>query len=285
MYLRTDLALEQTEMCDQLPVGVDSEEFICGRAQITRITVKDERGAKALGKPKGMYTTVEVPAFSDNIKDDELVKAVAEQLATMLPKSGDVLVVGLGNRSITPDALGPKAVEGILATRQIDSELRRVAGIEGVRTVAVIAPGVLGQTGVEVCDLLKGIVSEIKPACVIVIDALASRYLKRLGCTVQMCDSGIAPGAGVGNARREISERTLGVKVIAMGVPTVVDAATLVADLTGGNGKIASPDGRQMIVTPREIDLLISRGAGLVASAINLALHPSVDQDIINELL
>ena len=172
-----------------------------------------------------------------------------------------------------------------MATRQITEEIRRVAGIDNIRTVSVLSPGVLGQTGIEVFDLLKGIVSEVKPSCVIAIDALASRYLKRLGCTVQMCDSGIEPGAGVGNARREISKTTLGVKVIAMGIPTVVDATTLVADLTNGNGEIAEPEGRQMIVTPREIDLLVSRGAGFLSAVINRALHPNTDPVIINELL
>ena len=143
----------------------------------------------------------------------------------------------------------------------------------------------LGQTGIEAFNLLHAVTGEIKPAFLIVIDALASRYLKRLGCTVQMSDSGIEPGAGVDNARREISRKTLGVPVIAVGVPTVVDAATLVSDLTGGNGEIANPEGRQMIVTPREIDLLISRASALIADCINRALHPNIDPEIINELL
>ena len=285
MQIRTDLALEQKEMHRNLPKGISSEEVKVGDALITKITVKNEEGAKALGKPIGIYTTIEVPPFSDNLRDDELIKTVADELYTLLPKKGDVLVVGLGNRNITPDALGPKAAEGILATRHISDEIRRVAGIEDIRTVSVIAPGVLGQTGIEVFNLLRGIVDEIKPTCVIAIDALASRYLKRLGCTVQMCDSGIEPGAGVGNARHEISEKTLGVKVIAVGVPTVTDAATLVYDLTGKNFDGAKPDGRQMIITPREVDLLITRAAGLIADAVNKALHPTTEQNIITELL
>ncbi|MBO5231299.1 MAG: GPR endopeptidase [Clostridia bacterium] len=285
MQKRTDLALEQREMHTSLPDGVDCEEFKKGDALITKITIKDEIGAATLKKPIGIYTTVEVPPFTDNFKNEELISAITESLKELIPSKGSALVVGLGNREITPDALGPKVAAGILATRQITDEIRRISGIEGMRNVSVLAPGVLGQTGIEAFNLLHAVTGEIKPAFLIVIDALASRYLKRLGCTVQMSDSGIEPGAGVGNARREISRKTLGVPVIAVGVPTVVDAATLVSDLTGGNGEIAGPEGRQMIVTPREIDLLISRASALIADCINRALHPNIDPEIINELL
>ena len=272
-------------MHTSLPDGVDCEEFKKGDALITKITIKDEIGAATLKKPIGIYTTVEVPPFTDNFKNEELISAITESLKELIPSKGSALVVGLGNREITPDALGPKVASGILATRQITDEIRRISGIEGMRNVSVLAPGVLGQTGIEAFNLLHAVTGEIKPAFLIVIDALASRYLKRLGCTVQMSDSGIEPGAGVGNARREISRKTLGVPVIAVGVPTVVDAATLVSDLTGGNGEIANPEGRQMIVTPREIDLLISRASALIADCINRALHPNIDPEIINELL
>lgn len=285
MQKRTDLALEQREMHTSLPDGVDCEEFKKGDALITKITIKDEIGAATLKKPIGIYTTVEVPPFTDNFKNEELISAITESLKELIPSKGSALVVGLGNREITPDALGPKVASGILATRQITDEIRRISGIEGMRNVSVLAPGVLGQTGIEAFNLLHAVTGEIKPAFLIVIDALASRYLKRLGCTVQMSDSGIEPGAGVGNARREISRKTLGVPVIAVGVPTVVDATTLVSDLTGGNGEIANPEGRQMIVTPREIDLLISRASALIADCINRALHPNIDPEIINELL
>lgn len=285
MQKRTDLALEQREMHTSLPDGVDCEEFKKGDALITKITIKDEIGAATLKKPIGIYTTVEVPPFTDNFKNEELISAITESLKELIPSKGSALVVGLGNREITPDALGPKVASGILATRQITDEIRRISGIEGMRNVSVLAPGVLGQTGIEAFNLLHAVTGEIKPAFLIVIDALASRYLKRLACTVQMSDSGIEPGAGVGNARREISRKTLGVPVIAVGVPTVVDAATLVSDLTGGSGEIANPEGRQMIVTPREIDLLISRASALIADCINRALHPNIDPEIINELL
>ena len=167
------------------------------------------------------------------------------------------------------------------STSQIEKEIARVGDVKSVRSVAVISPGVLGQTGIEAYDLICGITGEIQPDAVIIIDALASRFLKRLGCTVQMSDSGIEPGAGVGNARLEISKKTLGVPVIAIGVPTVVDASTLVYDLTGGSGKLAEPDGQQMIVTPREID----RAATMIAGAINKALLPNLETSLITELL
>ena len=285
MQKRTDLALEQREMYSYLPKGVECEEIKRGDALITKIEIKDKIGAASLKKPIGIYTTIEVPPFTDNLRDEELISTVAENLSSLIPTKGSALVVGLGNREITPDALGPKSVSGVLATRQIGTELARVAGIEGVRSVSVISPGVLGQTGVEAFDLLHAISKEINPNFVIAVDALASRYLRRLGCTVQMSDSGIEPGAGVGNARREISRKTLGVPVIALGVPTVVDAATLVSDLTEGKGEVVSPDGRQMIVTPREIDLLIDRASALIADSINRALHPQISPEIIKELL
>lgn len=285
MQKRTDLALEGVEEFNALPRGVECEEFKKGDAIITKITVKNDFGAHALKKPIGVYLTVEVPPFTDSLGDEELITTLTENLSKIIPQKGSALVVGLGNREITPDALGPKAAANILATRQITPEIKRIAGIEGIRTVSVLAPGVLGQTGIEVFNMLRALVEEIKPDFLIVIDALASRYLKRLGCTVQMCDSGIEPGAGVGNARKEISQKTLGVPVIAIGVPTVVDAATLVADLTGGSGEIAEPEGRQMIVTPREVDLLIYRASTVIADCINRSLHPQISPEIIKELL
>ena len=285
MQRRTDLALEGVEEFTALPEGIECEEFKKGDAIITKITVENEVGAHALKKPIGVYLTVQVPPFTDSLGDEELITTLTENLSKIIPQKGSALVVGLGNREITPDALGPKAASNILATRQITPEIKRIAGIDGIRTVSVLSPGVLGQTGIEVFNILHALVEEIKPDFLIVIDALASRYLKRLGCTVQMCDSGIEPGAGVGNARKEISQKTLGVPVIAIGVPTVVDAATLVSDLTGGSGEIAEPEGRQMIVTPREVDLLIYRASTVIADCINRSLHPQISPEIIKELL
>ena len=285
MQGRTDLALEQKEEIADLPPGVECDEIKKGDTIITKITIKNEKGAAALKKPIGKYTTIEVPPFTDNINDEELIKIGAEELTELIPKKGPALIVGLGNRQITPDALGPKSASKILATGHIGVELKRVASLEKIEDVFVLSPGVLGQTGIEVFDLLSALTREIKPKFLIVIDALASRNVCRLGCTLQMSDTGIEPGAGVGNARREISQKTLGVPVIAMGVPTVVDAKTLVYDLTGKVSDTINPYGRQMIVTPREIDLLIDRAANLIAQSVNRALHPTIDPEIINELL
>ena len=282
---RTDLALEQKENITSLPIGVECTETKKGTTIITKIIIKNEIGATALKKPIGKYTTIEVPPFTDNINDDELIKIGAEELTELIPKGGPALIVGLGNRQITPDALGPKSTSKILATGHIGLELKRIAKLEKIKDVFVISPGVLGQTGIEVFDLLYALTKEIKPKFLIVIDALASRNLCRLGCTLQMSDTGIEPGAGVGNARREISQKTLGVPVIAIGVPTVVDAKTLVYDLTGEINETVNPNGRQMIVTPREIDLLVDRAANLIAESVNRALHPDIDPEIIKELL
>ena len=285
MQGRTDLALEQKEQHHSLPEGVNCEETKKGSAVITKIMIKNNLGAETLKKPIGTYTTIEVPPFTDNLNDEDLIKTASDALGELVPKTGSALIVGLGNREITPDALGPKAVARILATGHIGAELKRVANLNEIRDVFVLSPGVLGQTGIEVFNLLSALTNEIKPAFLIVIDALASRNLSRLGCTLQMSDSGIEPGSGVGNARQEISQKTLGVPVIAVGVPTVVDAKTLVFDLTGKEEETINPNGRQMIVTPREIDLLIDRAASLISNCVNRALHPNIDPNIIDELL
>ena len=172
----------------------------------------------------------------------------------------------------------------------IRGEIARAAGLEGLRPVAVLAPGVLGQTGIETGELLAAAVEQGKPAAVIAIDALASRSLSRLGCTVQLADTGISPGSGVGNKRKELSRETLGVPVIAMGVPTVVDAMTLAADLLGEEDAHrlltkVQPDGRAMMVTPREIDMLIDRAAFLCSLAVNTALQPTLSPDDILALV
>ena len=190
-----------------------------------------------------------------------------------------MLVVGIGNHNITPDALGPKAASKVLATRHIMGTVASSLGLERLRSVCVVSPGVLGQTGIEVGELVSGIVDNADIDCVIAIDSLSSRKLKRLGCTVQITDTGIAPGAGVGNHRNVINKSTMGVPVISVGVPTVVDAATLAADLMSPNDeeeneklrKKLLPNG--MVVTPREIDLLVERASLLIGMSINIALH------------
>ena len=279
MEFRTDLALEQRELRGECG-GVRSEERKNGDVTVSKITVETAEGACSLGKPVGSYITIEMPPLTDSaFAPDERYEVISSELAALLPEEGTVLAVGLGNSRITPDALGPRTASQIAATRHIAGELRRCAGFDELRSCAVITPGVLGQTGIEVLDLLRALCRSIKPSAVIVIDAMASRSPARLGCTVQISDAGISPGAGVGNDRPEISRDELGIPVVAVGVPTVVEAATLAADLTGDSSAASrvSPRGAGMIVTPREIDLLIDRSSRLLALSINHALHPKID--------
>lgn len=193
-----------------------------------------------------------------------------------------MLVVGLGNIEITPDSLGPKTSSRILATRHITGEIAKATGLDKLRPVAVMQTGVTGQTGIETGEYILSVVKRIRPNAVVAIDALASRRLERLGCTLQISDTGISPGAGVGNHRTKITKETIGVPVIAIGVPTVVDVQTLTADLLKGDfgakiKKQISPDGRSMVVIPREIDLLTERASKLIAFALNGALQNEFD--------
>lgn len=281
MQIRTDLALEAAEKAPDTPrlteQDVEKTQLMEGEATVTRIHIHSGAGSEALGRAPGRYITVEVPPLSDN--DDKLVeyaRLIGRELAALLPERGTVLVTGLGNESITPDALGPRASRMVLATRHIQGEFARSSGLDDLRATAVLAPGVLGQTGVESGEIVGGLCEVVHPAAVIAIDALASRSVARLGCTVQLCDTGIAPGSGVGNNRKELTEQLLGIPVIGLGVPTVVDARTLAAELTGREdaAEQVAPRGAQMMVTPREIDLIISRASRLVAMAVNAALQP-----------
>ena len=278
MNFRTDLALEvresiKTEELD----GVEHETFERADATITRIRVTDRRGENALGKPKGEYITVQAQSFARSSRvSDELVDTVADELSRLLPREGAVLTAGLGNTNITPDALGPEFIRGVFVTRHLKKELCDKLGLGRLRPVAAIAPGVLGQTGVETGELLLGAVKVISPCAVIVVDALAARKLERLGSTVQISDSGIVPGSGVGNSRAEISARTLGVPVISIGVPTVVDAATLARDVSGSPVEEMQKSDGEMMVTPKEIDMLLERCSALISVAVNRALQPGL---------
>lgn len=294
MIFRTDLALERKENLEGLPPGISSREIQQGKAKITHIRVENEQGEKTLEKPIGTYVTVELPSFTDHFNEDEgEIKAIAEQLVPLLPSKGMVLVAGLGNEEITPDALGPWSVRRILVTRHLKGEFARAAGLDSLRPVAAISAGVLGQTGIETQELFHSLVKYLKPAAVLAIDALASRKLARLGCTVQISDTGISPGAGVGNHRPELNKKTLGIPVISLGVPTVVDAATLASDLISPEDENdaavireeVAPRGEQMMVTPREVDLLVHRAAAAVSLAINCALQPNLSLEIIRQLV
>ncbi|MBQ8533732.1 MAG: GPR endopeptidase [Clostridia bacterium] len=281
---RTDLAVEECERFSSLPVGVTQKVMDVGKARIIRVTVDSEEAGKILGKPKGRYITVETEPFSHlSDYDDGRQAAVSGEISKLLPKEGTVLIAGLGNTDITPDAFGVKVAEKILATRHLDGELMQTLGLGDLRSVASVATGVLGKTGIETCEMLKGIVERINPCAVIAVDALAAKSLSRLGKTVQISDAGIIPGSGVGNARQELSRASLGVPVIAVGVPTVVDGVTIVHDLIEDADQSIeekiSPKGRQMMVTPREVDVVVENAANLVALSINRALHPHIKME------
>ena len=281
MNFRTDLAVERHELLrDNVPDGVESESYGKKYVKFTKIRIKDENGAKSLGKPIGTYITAEIPSLLKSaVVDEDIVTAIGEELSALLPRKGAVLAVGLGNTDITPDAIGPASVDMVLATRHITGELSESIGLGNLRAVAGFVPGVLGKTGVETAESVKGLVETIKPCAVIVVDALAARRLHRLGNTIQMSDTGIIPGSGVGNSRAAINYNTIGVPVISIGIPTVVDAQTLVNDLTDDKKEISRKENSEMIITPREIDLVVERASKIIGIAINNALQPHLTVD------
>jgi len=286
--LRTDLAVESTaQYQNNLPQGVTVEEMERAGGKLTRVQITNDDAAQKLGRAKGTYITIELPAVSGSVDpSDDVTHLLAEELAALLPKQGAVLVVGLGNEDITPDALGPQAAHQIFATRHIPDQVAKQTGLDGLRPVAAVVPGVLGQTGIETSEIVRSIVRDLQPSAVIVIDAFASRSLERLGRTVQLADSGISPGSGVLNSRQELSQTSLGVPVVSIGIPTVVDGATLACDLLGCEEELKiAPEARTMMVTPRDIDAIIKRGAKHLSLAINCALQPQLSLEDITYLV
>lgn len=311
MYnFRTDLASERRDIYNKANKlendidGIESEkEEINENIKVERVKITNENGEKAIGKPIGNYITIDVKKLK--IAQDEDIEKAAEALSNELKKvvdmhidnQGEVLVVGLGNIYVTPDSLGPKVINEIEVTRHIIKYLPQYVE-EGTREVSAVSPGVLGTTGIETVEILKGIVDNVKPKLVIVIDALASRSIERISSTVQISDTGIVPGAGVGNTRNEISIKTLGIPVIAIGIPTVVETAVLVNDSLDlfikklqdeaksneylNNLKqednyeeireVLVPNDYNLIVTPKEIDDLIENMKDIVAKGINQSL-------------
>jgi spore protease len=318
MYtVRTDLAVEARELAadslkPEIPgVLVDStdEEGII----LTKIHVQNEQGMKAIGKMPGHYITIEVPELRN--KDSQLQDRVATKFAQefesfltklKIPTTAKVLIVGLGNWNVTPDALGPIVVENVMVTRHYFELMPEQVG-PGYRQVSAIAPGVLGITGIETGEIVQGIVEKSKPDLVIAVDALASKALERVNTTIQISDTGIHPGSGIGNKRKGLTKETLGVPVIAIGVPTVVYASTIVnnsIELLINNFKkqtdntsaifgmldkmtederlgmvkeVLSPLGHDLLVTPKEIDEFIEDIANIIANGLNASLHESVD--------
>lgn len=279
---RTDLALEShmrfSRLASREPEGVNADTYKSGDITVDCIEIVDERGTEALGKPPGRYITMTLP--SDAFADPEGLFAGARELARllspMLPQSGEILVVGLGNRNITPDDLGPAAVGSVIVTRHLKSSMP--GDFRAFRSVCAVTAGVLGLTGIETAEIVRGVTERVRPAAVIAIDALAAMDAGRLCRTFQLTDTGITPGSGTGGTRGAITAETLGVPVIALGVPTVIDAATLAVSALESAGAEAPPDIsfseiENLLVTPKDIDALISKSARTIGFAINLALH------------
>ena len=311
--IRTDLAIEARELLmgevrQEIPgVQLDTEDV--DGIHITRVEITTREAEKRMGKKQGKYITLEAPGLRQ--KNTELQEKVARHFTKELlsiiniDAKASVLVIGLGNWNVTPDALGPRVVKDLLVTRHI-LELQPETLGEGFRPVSALAPGVLGITGVETSEIIQGLVEKVKPDLLIAIDALAARNLSRLHTTIQIADTGITPGSGVGNKRLGISRETIGIPVIAVGVPTVVDAVTIADDLIShllaalmqeagesspvykvvrsiaeGDkravmAEVLEPYGGRLMVTPKEIDTLVEDMARLLAGAINAALHPAI---------
>lgn len=281
MYNRTDLAVEKIEESTKSVKGINETSFSLNDVSVTRTIIESNSAAKSIGKPKGRYITLQFKKLvGSTLQNEKIAEVLAQELNFLLPESnGTILVAGLGNRDITPDSLGPRCTQSVLATRHIDSNLASQIGLNSLKSVAVLSPGVLGQTGIEVSEILAAVTQRISPYAVIVIDALAAKSINRLCTTIQLSDTGICPGSGVGNARKEISDKTLGVPVVAVGIPTVVDASTIVYDASQGKGFV-NQEYEQMIVTPREIDMLIEHSSKLLALSINKALQPDISGEI-----
>ena len=327
---RTDLAIEAHEIFinssqsneqqaqQRTPPGVIVENDGDEDVKVTRVRITSKAGEQAIGKPIGNYITLEVPdlKFNDEELHEKTIKHMSKELVDMLKLKDDstILVIGLGNWNVTPDSLGPKVVSSLMVTRHLLEYVPEHVD-EGVRPVCALAPGVLGITGIETSEVVRGVVERVKPDFVIAIDALAARNMERVSTTIQIADTGISPGAGVGNKRKELTKNTLGVPVIAIGVPTVVDAATLtndamdlVIDSMMNEAKESkefynmlksinrdekyellqealNPFVGQLIVTPKEIDDIINRVSKVVANGLNIALHQGITLKDINKYI
>ena len=298
MNIRTDLAVEAASMQKG---QIDGLESFCEENEgikIERIRIKTDDAAQLTGKLKGNYITITVSDLSENDKDEyeKVCMCVAKELGAILniEEKASVLTIGLGNEHITADSIGPKCIKSLLVTRHI-KEMMPDEIDESVRSVSALAPGVMAFTGIETSEIVKGVAERTKPDLIIAIDALASRSMSRLGRTIQIADTGINPGSGVGNNRKELSERTLGVKVIAIGVPMVVDAVTVALDAMDATGateaekqiffetyKRMEPLGADMVVTPKDVDSLALRSSKIIANGINLALQSALDREDID---
>lgn len=294
--VRTDLALEARESISESESslrGVRVEEYYMQKedVRVTKVMIDTRNAAKAMGKPMGVYVTMEAPAMAEPDEDyhREISACLAKELLQMLPKRREeqsVLVVGLGNREVTADALGPQVVDNLFITRHIVKEYGKAAySCDRMNLISALEPGVMAKTGMETAEIVKGVVAETAPDVVLVIDALAARSTKRLNRTIQISNTGIQPGSGVGNHRNALTEESLGVPVIAIGIPTVVDAATIVNDALErlleeeteevgyvDRHPLKLPELNNMYMTGKDVDALIKRVSYTVSEGINQAL-------------
>lgn len=315
--IRTDLAIEAREMIKEVDselkgIEVTIEEIEDIDMRITKVGVLNDEGAKKIRKPIGNYITIECDGIKTSATDNkkDIVTAVSDELKKLIDsRDKTILVVGLGNQEVTPDSLGPKVITRLLVTRHLFQQFEDVPNDDYLQRVSAIAPGVMGQTGMETLEIIKGIVDTIKPDIVVAVDALASRRTSRVNSTIQIADTGVHPGSGVGNRRKGLNKETLGVPVIAVGIPTVVDAATIVNDTMEeliiqikkvaqkSDGFINVVESMQehekyqlikevlypyvgnMFVTPKEIDEVIKRVSDIVALSINMAIHPKMEYE------
>lgn len=284
MGMRTDLALEAHEIKSREAAeeidGVIAEKRDKKGMTVTSVRIVNENAEKLLQKARGTYVTIEAPALRYGTEDSRAVsEIIAEEISKMadITESTTTLVAGLGNRAVTPDALGCAVAEGIFITNHLSGRIKSTLG-SGISNVCAIAPGVMGTTGMETVEIIKGITEKVKPQLVIAVDALAAADIRRVNTTVQIADTGIQPGAGVGNNRRGLNEETLGVKVIAIGVPTVIDAETVC-------GSEIPDELAPLIVTTKDIDTVIDRMAKTVADGINAALQPSLPYEDIESYI
>ncbi len=309
--IRTDLALEMHELLKQETAsnnyieGVEIFNQEDNDIKITRVKILTEAGEKQIGKPIGNYITIETPKIQE--QDPEIKKRLCDRLSQELKPlihvgdNENILIIGLGNKDITPDSLGPLVVSKLLVTRHL-LEYMPDSIDEGVRPVCAVATGVLGTTGIETFEIVQGIVDKVKPKLVIVIDALAARNVSRIGTTIQIADTGISPGSGVGNKRKEISKNTLNIPVISIGVPTVIDKNTMVSDLVelvldkfseniDANKRqqileqTLNNQNNNLMVTPKEIDSLIQRVSKIIANGLNLSLHEGITLEYVDKYI
>lgn len=275
MGIRTDLAVEAHEIKSREAAkkigGVTAQTEMKHGIKLTRVRITDAKAAELLKKACGTYVTIEVPELRYGMENyEKTADIIADEITAMadITENDVTLVVGLGNRNITPDALGCAVMSDIFITNHLDDGIKNALG-ENISSVCAIAPGVLGTTGIETVEIIKGITKKIKPRLVIAVDALAAADIRRVNTTIQIADTGIQPGAGVGNNRKGLNEETLGVKVIAIGVPTVIDAETVC-------GADIPEEALPLIVTTKDIDAVIERMAKALACGINKALQPNL---------